>query len=164
MFAGPPPRERRTEGGERQRRDATAPRVHRRNYSGSLSRQDHKLTARTLRKTSTGWRRGGVMKGRGQLLWNYLEDLHGASDTAAFFQSKCATRAWSWTKAHEMDDFNGEVSRTEVVGIEPREQAVTHSFARCDGQGHLFYCEPVSVSLCSVWWYCCKVDSSWLAC
>lgn len=27
-----------------------------------------------------------------------------------------------------MDDFNGEVSCTEVLGIEPGEQAHTHSF------------------------------------
>lgn len=27
-----------------------------------------------------------------------------------------------------MDDFNGEVSNTEVLGIEPSEQALTHSF------------------------------------
>lgn len=27
-----------------------------------------------------------------------------------------------------MDDFNGEVSCTEVLGIEPGEQALTHSF------------------------------------
>lgn len=33
-----------------------------------------------------------------------------------------------------MDDFDGEVSGTEVVGIEPRVQAVTHTFARTVGQ------------------------------
>lgn len=33
-----------------------------------------------------------------------------------------------------MDDFNGEVSCTEVLGIEPGEQALTHGFsARCSG-------------------------------
>lgn len=30
-----------------------------------------------------------------------------------------------------MDDFNGEVSCTEVLGIKPGEQALTHSFPLC---------------------------------
>lgn len=44
-----------------------------------------------------------------------------------------------------MDDFNGGVSCTEVLGIEPGEQALTHGFplavaGRAGGE------EPVSVS------------------
>lgn len=52
-----------------------------------------------------------------------------------------------------MDDFNGEVSRTEVLGIEPGEQALAQSFslAVAGRAGDTFFLrEPVSVSLWSV--------------
>lgn len=56
-----------------------------------------------------------------------------------------------------MDDFNGEVSCTEVLGIEPGEQALTHSFpipvAGCAGTPFLSVC----VSLWSVFVHPCRV-------
>lgn len=49
-----------------------------------------------------------------------------------------------------MDDFNGEVSCTEVLGIEPGEQAPDRQLsARCGGAcGDTFFSESQSVFPC----------------
>ena len=49
-----------------------------------------------------------------------------------------------------MDDFNGEVSCTEVLGIEPGEQALAHRFplAVAGRAGDTFFSESQSVFLC----------------
>ncbi len=49
-----------------------------------------------------------------------------------------------------MDDFNGEVSCTEVLGIEPDEQALTQSFplAVAGRAGTHFFSESQSVFPC----------------
>lgn len=129
----------RWEKGEREkaesklRKDATAPRAHRRTYdrAGSLHRTITSEARDTSWEPPPSEEEGGGRKGSGQLLWNCRLDYSEPPSQQLSPRVSELRGHGSWTKAHEMDDFNGEVSCTEVLGIKPGEQALTHSFPLC---------------------------------